>query len=96
MDQLIQEDKFTKWFPYGFGAFWSVAVIVYLFSITFLEIPEANKQNVNTILGFLLGSLLSGIIQFIYGANKASQERDKIAQEAIAIAVKKGADHGRE
>ena len=47
--------------------FFSVASISYMGCITFCEIPKANINNANIILGFLISTALSTIIGFYFG-----------------------------
>jgi len=57
------------------ATFLSAVSFLYLFAITFLEIPTANKDNVNIILGFLLGTAISTIIGFYFGdSDKTDKE----------------------
>ena len=63
------EDRFTKRFIYYFALFWAVIASGYLFAITFVDISPAATRFADTILGFLLGTVISGIIGFFYGAS---------------------------
>lgn len=83
---LNQEDKFAKRFLYLFTLLWSVACLAYVFLITFCDIPAANVRFADTILGFLIGSVLGQIFGFFYGTSSSSRQKD----ETIANAVKRG------
>ncbi|WP_018691467.1 hypothetical protein [Algicola sagamiensis] len=69
-----QEDRFSKWFIYLFAMGWSVFAFLYLFLVTFSELPAQNIRFADTVLGFLLGTVLAGIFGFFYGSS-ASQEK---------------------
>jgi ABC-type nitrate/sulfonate/bicarbonate transport system permease component len=47
--------------------FWSIIASLFLFGITFGSIPEANIRFADTILGFMLGTIISTIIGYYMG-----------------------------
>lgn len=67
VEALRQDDKFSKRFIYYFAMFWSAFSVVYLACITFIQIPSANIRFADTIVGFLLGTIIATIIGFFYG-----------------------------
>lgn len=77
---MQSEDRFVRWFIYLFAGFWSILSAAYIGFITFGTIPETNVRFADTILGFVLGTLIATIIQFFYGSSKGSH--DKTAQLA--------------
>jgi hypothetical protein len=82
---LNQSDVFSKRFVYYFAAFWSVFAVVYISAITFATIPEQNIRFADTIIGFLLGTVVATILNFFYGTSKSSQDKtDKLAEMARA------------
>lgn len=74
---LAQEDKFSKRFVYIFAIAWSLAAIGYVSGITFMQIPEANIRFADTTLGFMLGTVISGIVQYFYGSSFGSRMKDE-------------------
>lgn len=80
---LNQEDTFSKRFVYYFAIGWSVFAGLYIFGITFLDIAENNVRFADTILGFLLGTIVAQLIAFFYGSSKSSQGKDKALATAI-------------
>ena len=72
---IKSDDPFVRRFIYFFAIFWSIASAAYIGFITFGEIPEANVRFADTILGFVLGTLIGTIVQFFYGSSKGSQEK---------------------
>ena len=82
---LAQSDVFSKRFVYYFAAFWSVFAVAYIFTITFATIPVGNIRFADTIIGFLLGTVVATILNFFYGTSKSSQDKtDKLAEMAKA------------
>ena len=71
---LGQTDLFSKRFVYYFAAFWSVIGAAYLFFATFTEV--VNPKMADTVLGFLLGTIISTIINFFFGSSQGSKDKD--------------------
>lgn len=72
---LNQDDKFSKRFVMYLAIFWSVTAVTYIFFITFGSIPENNVRFADTILGFLLGTVVATIINFFLGSSAGSKEK---------------------
>lgn len=66
---LESGDKFANRFLYYFSFYWAIVASGYLFAITFIGIPDQAVRFADTILGFLLGTIIAGIISFFYGAS---------------------------
>lgn len=67
IENLKQDDTFSKRFVYYFAIFWSTFAVIYLAGITFIEIPKENTRFADTIVGFLLGTVVATLIGFFYG-----------------------------
>ncbi|AUR92314.1 TMhelix containing protein [Vibrio phage 1.170.O._10N.261.52.C3] len=76
---LEQDDIFSKRFVYYFASAWSGFAMLYMAGITFVpyftEVPAGIEATQSTILGFLLGTAVSGILQFFYGSTKGSKDK---------------------
>jgi hypothetical protein len=72
---IKSEDKFVRRFIYYFAIFWSLCTAGYIGFITFGYIPQENVRFADTILGFLLGTILAGIFNFFYGSSKGSHDK---------------------
>jgi hypothetical protein len=77
VEALRQDDKFAKRFIYIFATFWSIFAAGYIGFITFGTIPPDNQRFADTILGFLLGTVVATILQFFFGSSMGSKEKDK-------------------
>jgi hypothetical protein len=77
VEALRQDDLFAKRFIYVFATFWSIFAAGYIGFITFGTIPEDNQRFADTILGFLLGTVVATILQFFFGSSMGSKEKDK-------------------
>jgi len=75
---LKQDSWFAKNFIYLFASIWSIFAMVYIAFITFYPIPQQSQRFADTILGFLLGTIVAAIIQFFFGSSMGSKEKDKL------------------
>lgn len=75
---LQQDDKFSKRFVMYLAAFWSLTAVTYIFCITFTQIPEINVRFADTILGFLLGTVVATILNFFLGSSASSKEKTEV------------------
>jgi hypothetical protein len=81
IEALKQEDKFTKRFIYFFAYIWSAFAMVYMASITFIEIPDSSVRFADTIQGFLLGTIVAQIIAFFYGSSIGSKQKTEAMEK---------------
>jgi len=72
MKETVRSSNFTSWF-----AFYVFSVsAAYLFLSTFTELPENNQRIVDTIIGFLLGSVIGPIVVWAFRSSKAQVDRE--------------------
>ena len=74
---LNQSDIFSKRFTMYLTAFWSVAATLYIWCITFSTIPEQNIRFADTILGFILGTVIATMLNFWFGSSIGSKEKSE-------------------
>lgn len=83
-EALKQDDLLSKRFVYFLAAFWSTFSAVYIGFITFGTIPEANVRFADTILGFLLGTMLGMILNFFFGSSSGSARKNTMLEDVLA------------
>ena len=74
----------AKRFVYYLAGFWSIFTCTYIALISVAPIPDKNIRFVDTILGFLLGTVVATIIQFFLGSSVGSKAKDTLA-EILAV-----------
>jgi hypothetical protein len=72
---LNQSDIFSKRFTMYLTMFWSIAAVAYVGFITFGVIPENNVRFADTILGFILGTVVATMLNFWFGSSIGSKEK---------------------
>jgi hypothetical protein len=74
---MDSDDPLVRRFVYYFVTFWSILSAAYIGCITFGEIPEDNIRFADTILGFVLGTMVASMFQFLLGSSLGSRNKDK-------------------
>lgn len=74
---MDSDDPLVRRFTYYFIGFWSICAAVIIFSMMFAEIPEKNIRFADTILGFVLGTMVASMFQFLLGSSLGSRNKDK-------------------
>lgn len=80
---LQQDDVFSKRFVYVFASFWSICAAVYIGFITFGTIPLDNVRFADTILGFILGTVISTILNYFFGSSSGSAKKTELLGKGI-------------
>jgi len=80
---LTQNDWLAKHFVYLLASVWSLFAALYIGFITFGNIPETNVRFADTILGFILGTVIATILQFFFGSSRSSQVKDETIKSAV-------------
>jgi len=72
---LQQDSWLAKNFLYLFTAVWSVFAMAFFAMASFYSIPESNTRIVDTIIGVLIGTVLTGFFNFFFGSSKGSKDK---------------------
>lgn len=65
----------TKKFKFYLASAWSIFAFIYIMCITFLAIPTHNLRFADTIIGFLLGTVIATILNFFFGSSSGSEKK---------------------
>lgn len=74
---MESDDPLVRRFVYYFVTFWSILSAAYIGCITFIDIPDDNARFADTILGFVLGTMVASMFQFLLGSSLGSRNKDK-------------------
>ena len=84
---IDKESIWAKSFIPLFAFYVFSVAATYLFMATFLSLPEGNQRIVDTIIGFLLGSVIGPIVVWAFRSSKAQvdrEEQERIVQKTRA------------
>jgi hypothetical protein len=72
---LQQDDWFAKNFLYLFTSAWSIFAMAYFSFVTFGTVAESGIRMADTILGVIIGTVLTGFFNFYFGSSKSSKDK---------------------
>lgn len=79
---MYMADEGTRQFSQHYAWFLTAASFLYFFLVSFMPIENRNRDFINIILGFLIGTAVNSLIRFFYGSsNKAQEDTDKKQKE---------------
>lgn len=82
MEAMKSEDPVVRRHVYYYAWFITVVSFIYFFAVSFLPIDNHNRDFINIILGFLIGTAVNSLIRFFYGSsNKSQEDADKKMKE---------------
>jgi hypothetical protein len=73
---MQSSDPFVRRFTYYFITVWSIFAMTYIPLITFSVIPQENVRFADTILGFMLGTVMASMFSFLLGSSFGSRLKD--------------------
>lgn len=79
---LFRGKNFVRFY---FATFWSgVAAVVIWYLLTHdLSHSPTQKEFGNTILGFIMGTVVGSVMQFYFGSSQSSSEKDDVLKNAM-------------
>lgn len=83
MVAMQSTDVMIRRFLYYYAWYWGIFAGAYFFAVSFLPVENRNRDFVNIILGFLIGTAVPAIIAFFYGQVSKNRE-DGLKQKAAA------------
>lgn len=55
---------------------WTLFAIGYITAVTFLNVPIGSTRIVDQVLGFIMGTVVAGVLQFWTGSSVGSKTKD--------------------
>lgn len=74
---MESDDPFVRRFIYYFIGWWSVFSVIFIPCMIWAPIPESNIRFADTILGYVLGTVITGTFAFLLGSSQGSRNKDK-------------------
>lgn len=81
---MYMKDEGTRKFSQNFAWFLTVVSFLYFFLVSFMPVDNHNRDFINIILGFLIGTAVNSLIRFFYGSSNKSQEAVDQKQKEMA------------
>jgi len=81
---MYMNDEGTRKFSQHYAWFLTGASFLYFFLVSFMPIENRNRDFINIILGFLIGTAVNSLIRFFYGSSNKSQEDTDKKQKEMA------------
>ncbi len=66
----------------------------YFYGVTFTHVPQENMRIVDTILGFLLGSVIYPIVVWAFRSSKAQTDKENLELQVKQLNGKGGSSDG--
>lgn len=73
---MSESELFNRRFIAYFAVGLCLAAMLYVAAVTFLPIPKDNARFADTVLGFILGTVMATPIAFFFGSSKSSGVKD--------------------
>jgi hypothetical protein len=74
---MQSEDPLVRRFAYYFIGSWSLFAMIVIPCLIWLPIPEGQMRFADAFQGFLLGTIVAGMFQFLLGSSLGSRNKDK-------------------
>jgi len=82
-DDDADDVRFNRRFLAYFAVGLCLSAMAYVAAITFLPLPKDNARFADTVLGFILGTVMATPIAFFYGSSKSSQVKDQALRDLL-------------
>jgi hypothetical protein len=76
MKAMESDDPFVRRFLYYFISLWSIFAVIFIPCLIWVAIPESNVRFADTILGYVLGTIITGMFAFLLGSSQGSRNKD--------------------
>ena len=76
LQAMKSDDPLVRRFIYYFIGLWSLFAVAFIPSLIWIQIPESNVRFADTILGYVLGTIITGMFAFLLGSSQGSRNKD--------------------
>jgi hypothetical protein len=74
---MQSDDPLVRRFAYYFMGTWSLFAMIVIPCLIWVPIPEGQMRFADAFQGFLLGTIVAGMFQFLLGSSLGSRSKDK-------------------
>ena len=76
MQAMKSGEPLVRRFVYFFIGFWSIFAAAFIPSLIWLDIPDQNMRFADTIVGYVMGSVVTSMFAFLLGSSQGSRMKD--------------------
>ena len=77
MKAMESDDPLVRRFIYYFITVWSLFAIVFIPCLIWAPIPDSGQRYADTILGYVMGTIVTSMFAFLLGSSQGSRMKDK-------------------
>jgi hypothetical protein len=77
MKAMESDDPLVRRFIYFFIGWWSLFCAVVIPCLIWVPIPESGQRYADTILGYVMGTIVTSMFAFLLGSSQGSRMKDK-------------------
>lgn len=77
LEAMKSDDPLVRRFAYYFMGAWSTFAMIVIPCLIWVPIPESQMRFADAFQGFLLGTIVAGMFQFLLGSSLGSRNKDK-------------------
>ena len=77
MAAMKSDDKLVRRFVYYFIGVWSLFAIGFIPSLIWAPIPDSGIRYADTILGYVMGTIVTSMFAFLLGSSQGSRMKDE-------------------
>jgi len=76
MKAMDSDDPLIRRFVYYFIGFWSIFAVIFIPSLIWAQIPDSGQRYADTILGYVMGTIVTSMFAFLLGSSQGSRNKD--------------------
>lgn len=68
---------------------WSLFAMIYTYKLTFSEVPQSGVRFADVSQGFVMGTIVGGVISYYFGSSQGSADKNDLIKEPLAKGASK-------